>query len=404
MISYKYRAKAADGSAVTGVVEAYDEYEAVASIRQKYPVVESLKPVRSNRRVNIDINEPMWVSDKTLALTANQFYIMLRAGITMSRVIELIAEQTTDKLMKRILTACASDVASGYSLSGSLEKNGKKIPAVFIETVRAGEESGTLENSFRSLEDYYNRSYKTKKKVKSAMTYPILVVIIAIIVIAIVMVVLVPTMTETLQGFGTELPVVTKILIGISNFFASYWYILLIVVGVVGIGLYVYGRTENGKLVYSKIKMNMPVIKNVNRMNAAAQVANTMATLLAAGLPISRILDITSRIVDSKCVGEELNKAVAKVESGHSLYEALRDSVYLPDMLKEMIKVGESSGSLEDTLATMGLYFNEEANAASAAALAMIEPMITIILGLVVGFIVIAIYIPMFQMSAGTRY
>lgn len=401
MNSYKYRAKAEDGSTVRGIIEAYDEYEAVDQIRRNYPVVESIKPLKQGKRVNIDLNEPLWVSDKTLSLTANQFYIMLKAGIQMSRVIELIAEQTPDRLMKRILKACSADVAAGYSLAGSLEKNGKKIPAVFIETVRAGEESGTLEASFLSLEAYYKRAHKTKKKIKSAMTYPILVVIIAVVVIAIVMIKLVPTMTDTLQGFGVDLPLATRILIAISNFFVKAWYILLIVIAALILGIYLYGKSEKGKLIYSKIRIRLPKIGKITRMNAAAQTANTLSALLAAGLPLSKALDITSRVLDCKCVGEELNKAVAKIESGMSLSDSIKDSVYLPDMLKEMIAVGESSGSLEETLATIGQYFNDEAQAASDAALALIEPMITIILGVVVGFIVIAIYIPMFSMSSG---
>lgn len=402
MTTYKYRAKAVDGTTVHGVIDAYDEYEAIDQIRQTYPVVERISPVRKERRINIDINEPLWVNDKTLALTANQFYIMLKAGIPMSRVIELIAEQTPDKLMRRILRACSADVAAGYSLANSLEKNGKKIPAVFIETVRAGEESGTLESSFLTLENYYNRIYKVKKKVKSALTYPIIVIILAVIVIAIVMVVLVPTMTQTLASMpGGELPLVTRILLAISDFFVQGWVYLLIAVGVIGITFYVVGKTEKGKLAYSKIRMKLPVLGKIARFNAAAQTANTLATLLAAGLPVTKAVDIVSRVLDQRCVGEELNKVVPKLESGMSLGEAFSQCKYLPAMLIDMVTVGEASGSLEETLQTIGLYYSEEATAASDHALSLLEPMITIILGVVVGFIVIAIYVPVFSMSAG---
>lgn len=401
MKTFKYRAIAQDGSTVTGVVEAYDEFEAVAEIRRSCAVVEAITPVRNDRRINIDINEPMWVSNKTLALTANQFYIMLKAGLPMSRTVELIADQCEDKLMRRILRACAGDVAAGYSLAGSLEKNGKKIPAVFVETVRAGEDSGTLENSFRSLEVYYTRAHKTRKKIKSALTYPIIVLLLAVVVIAIVMGVLVPRMTETLESLGTELPLITRILISMSRFVASWWYILLIVVGAVGLSIFLFGRSEKGKMVYSRIRLKLPVLGKIARYNVSAQIANTMATLLAAGLPVTRTLEITSRIVDLRCVGKELNEAIVKVENGMSLGEALRDSKYLPAMLIEMITVGENSGTLEETLQTIGLFYTDEATSASDAALAMLEPMITIVLGVVVAFIVIAIYIPIFNMSAG---
>lgn len=401
MQTYKYRAIAQDGTAVNGVVEAYDEFEAVNEIRKTYSVVESIKPVRKGRRVNIDVNEPLWVSNKTLAITANQFYIMLRAGLTMSRTIELIADQCDDKLMRRYLRASAEDVAAGYSLADSLEKNGKKIPAVFIETVRAGEESGTLEHSFQSLEAYYTRANKTKKKVKSALTYPILVLVIAVVVIALIMVVLVPRMTETLTGFGVELPLVTRILIAISNFFKNWWYVILIVIVALVLARYFWGKTEKGKMLFSRLRLKLPVLGKIARYNAAAQVANTLSTLLAAGLPMTRALDIVSRVVDLRCVGKELNECIVDIEGGMSLGEALKNSKYLPAMLVEMINVGETSGTLEETLRTIGNFYSDEATTAADAALALMEPLITIVLGVVVGFIVIAIYVPMFSMSSG---
>ncbi len=398
MQTFKYRAIAQDGSPVDGVIEAYDEFEAVNEIRKSCAVVESIKPVRKQRR-RIDINEPLWVSNKTLAITANQFFIMLKAGLTMTRTIELIADQCNDRLMKRILRACAGDVAAGYSLAGSLEKNGKKIPAVFIETVRAGEESGTLEQSFRSLEIYYSRANKTQKKVKSALTYPTLVLVVAVIVIGIVMVLLVPRMTDTLQSFGQELPLITRMLIAVSNFFKNWWYLVAIVLVAIVLGFYFFGKSEKGKMAYSKIRFKLPVIGKITRFNAAAQVANTLSTLLAAGLPVTRALDIVSRVVDQRCLGKELSEAIVKLEGGVSLGEALKASKYLPAMLIEMITVGESSGMLEETLRTIGLFYSDEATSASDSALALMEPTITIILGVVVGVIVIAIYVPIFSMS-----
>ena len=401
MNTYKYRAIAQDGSKVNGVIEAYDEFEAVNEIRKSYEVVEDIKPVRKERRFNIDLNEPLWVSNKTLALTANQFCIMLKAGLSMTRTIEIVAEQCEDKLMRRILKATAKDVEAGYSLAGSLEKNGKKVPVVFIETVRAGEESGTLEQAFQSLETYFTRAHKSNKKVKSAMTYPIMVLIIAVIVIGIVMVVLVPRMTESLRSMGSDLPLITKILIAISDFFAKWWYLVLGVIAALVLALFLYGRTEKGKMLYSKIRIKLPVLGKITKFNAAAQTANTLATLLAAGIPVTKALDIVSRVVDCRCVGKELNEAIVKLESGMSLVEALKTSQYLPPMLIEMITVGETSGMLEETLRTIGLFYTDEAASASDRALSLLEPTITIILGVVVGFIVIAIYVPIFTMSAG---
>ena len=401
MTTFQYRAQTADGSAVAGVIEAYDEYEAVAKLRRSYSIVEDLVPLKEKARINIDITEPLWVEDKTLSLVASQFAIMLRAGLPMSRVVELIANQTSDRLMKRILLACADDVNAGYSLARSLEKNGQKIPAVFIESVRAGEESGTLEESFENLKAYYERSHRIREKVKSALTYPIIVVILAVIVVAIVMVVLVPVMTDLFANMGTELPLPTRILIGISNFLSRWWPLLLALIAALGIAGFTYGRTHAGRLNYSKIRLRLPVLGRIARMNTAAQVANTMSTLLGAGLPVNRVVDIIARVLDMRSVAEDLDRCVPQLEGGTALGVALEDVPDLPEMLVEMAKVGEESGSLENTMRTIGEFYDEEAMRASDRALAMLEPMITIILGVFVAFIVIAIYIPMFSMYEG---
>ena len=401
MQTFKYRALAADGGVVSGVLEAYDEFEAVEELRRTYAVVEDLIPVKQKKKFNIDINEPLWVEDKTLSLVASQFSIMIKAGLPMSRVVELIANQSSDKLMRRILTACAADVAAGYSLSRSLEKNGKKIPAVFIESVRAGEESGTLEQSFDTLKAYYERAHKIRQKVKSALTYPIIVVILAFIVVGIVMVVLVPTMIQMFENMNTELPWPTRALIAISHFFSNYWALLIAIIAAAAIGLFAYSRTEKGKINLSKLRFKIPIIGRIATMNTAAQVANTISTLLGAGLPITRVIDIVSRVLDQRSVGVDMEKCVPKLETGNALGDVLRDVSNLPDMLVEMARIGEESGSLENTLHTIGEFYSDEAERASDRALRLIEPMITVILGIFVGFIVIAIYVPMFSMYQG---
>ena len=269
MNTYKYRAQASDGKSYTGVVEAYDEYAAIEELRQSYPVIEHLSPVTEKRKIHINFNEPLSISDKTLSLVSSQFAIMLRAGLPMNRVVELVADQTSDRLMKRILKECAEDVAAGYSFARSLEKHSSKVPAVFIETVRAGEESGTLEHSFERLRSYYDRSHKMRAKVRSALTYPVIVVLLSIVTVAIVMVVLVPNMLESFTSLGAELPLPTRILIAISNFFRRFWPLLLVLCGVIGFAIYLFGRTERGKLLYSRIRLRMPMLGKIAKLKYA---------------------------------------------------------------------------------------------------------------------------------------
>lgn len=400
MNTYKYRARPiAGGKSVNGVIEAYSEYEAVAQIKAQSLVVEKITELTEKQGVHVDLNEPLWVSEKVLSLTASQFAIMLRAGLPMSRIVELIAEQTSDKLMKRILTACAADVSAGYSLSQSLEKNGKKIPTTFIETVRAGEASGSLEICFQRLKTYYEKSNRVKRKVKSALTYPAILLILSVVVVGVVMVVLVPKMTQTFEGMGAEMPLPTRILMGMSHFFTHWWPVLIAALAALIIGYKLYRKTPEGALRIGRLSLKIPVIGNIGRMNAASQFANTLCVLLTAGLPITQVIAIIARILDNAAIAKTVDAAVVELESGKRLGAALADNPYLPPMLLEMVSVGEETGELEQTMDVIGSYYDEEAEAASAKAVGMLEPMMTVFLGVLVGFIVIAIYIPMFSME-----
>ena len=401
MTAFKYEARSRDGATVRGVIEAYDEFEAVAKIKEDCGIVLSIKPVPPKTKERLDLNEPLWVSAKTLALTSSQFAILLTAGLPTVRTVEVIAEQTTDKLMRRILREVAKDVAAGYSLAQSFETRGKKLPIAFIETVRAGEESGTLEQSFDKLAKYYDKSHKIHSKVRGAMIYPILLIILAVAVIALVITVTLPVMTGLITGAGGELPLPTRILIGLSDFFSKYWPIVLGVLAALIIGLRLYGKTQPGRLNLARLGLRLPVLGKIARLNSASQFANTMSTLLSAGLPIPRALNVTGKVIGNYAVGQSVSRATVGVEEGKRLGEVLKNNKYLPPLLTEMTAVGEESGALEQTLDTIGAYFDNEVQQASAKALSMLEPAITVVMGVIIGFIVIALYLPMFTMYSG---
>jgi len=400
LLTFKYKARpVSGGKSVNGVIKAYSEYEAVDQIKAQALVVEKITEMTEKEGIHVDLNEPLWVTDKVLSLTASQFAIMLRAGLPMGRIVRLIAEQNSDKLMKKILTACADDVDAGYSLAQSLEKNGKKIPVAFIETVRAGEESGELETCFARLKTYYEKAHKVKSKVRSALTYPAFLLVLAAVVVAIVMIKLVPQMLKAFETMGTALPLSTRILMAISNFFVHYWPVFFGSIALVIILFRLYSKTPGGALRLGRLSVKLPVIGRIAVMNAASQFANTLSVLLSAGLPITRVVTIVARIMDNAAIAKTLDEAVVDLETGRRLGSTLEGNPYLPAMLIEMVNVGEETGSLEDTMDTIGAYYDAEAEAASARALGMLEPMLTVFMGLLVGFIVISIYGPMFTLQ-----
>ncbi len=399
MTSYKYVALSADGAKVNGVVDAVDEYAAVARIKAQYPVVIKIDPVVKSDALAFlskDINKK--VDPKALSVMCSQFAIMLQSGMNIAVCMEMISNQTEDKKLKAMLHASAQDVSQGASVASSFEKNCEGLPVTFIETIRAGELSGTLENSFRTLEDYYSKSYQLAQKVRSAMAYPLFVIVIAIVVLIVIMVKVIPTLTAVFGDLGGELPMMTQVLINVSNFFADWWW--LIVGGLVAlvVGFLLYGRTENGRIRQARTMLKMPVLGKINVLNGAAEFANTMSALLEAGLPVGNALSVTAKVMANYQLALEVKRMVEQVEAGYRLGDCIRQSKYFPQILQEMTAIGEETGELEQTLKVIGAYYTNESDYAVQSAISKLEPTIMVFLAAFAGFIVIAIYMPMFTM------
>lgn len=401
MKAYKYKALSHSGKKLSGVVEAYDEFEAVSKIKESCNVILDIVEVKGGKKERINLNDPLWVSEKVLALVASQFAILLKSGLPTARTVEIIAQQTNDNLMKRILLQVKEDVLAGYSLAQSLDSRGKKIPQAFIETVRAGEVSGTLENSFSKLADYYENSYKLRGKVKGAMRYPIMLIVLSIIVVIVVVNVAVPTISNMISSTGGSMPWPTQFLLDVYNFFKKYGFGIIIGLAVLGIIYAVWGKTEEGKVKRGELALKLPVLGQINTLNAASEFAGNMMTLLSSGLPVTKALSITGKVMSNYVVGKSVAGTVFDIEEGKRLGDVLRDNPYLPPLLTEMTAVGEESGSLEETLRIIGAYFDSEVEEKTTKAISMLEPMMTVFLGVVIGFIVIALYLPMFTMYSG---
>lgn len=402
MVAYKYKGITKGGKTVTGIIEAYDEFDAVDRIKETCNVVLEVKEASTKKNNVLEkLNEPMKLSEKMLSLTASQFAILLKSGLPTSRTVQAISEQSNDKYMKKVLTQVADDVYAGFGLADSLELRGPKIPDTFIEMVRAGEESGTLETSFDKIAKYYEKSARLNGKVKGAMVYPAFLAVLAVIVITIVIRVAVPTIASTISSSGGEIPGITQFLLNIYDFFSKYGIVVIALILAIIMGIKVYQTTENGKLALAKNAFKMPLIGKIVKMSSASQFASTVTTLLSAGLPLSRCLVITGKVMSNYAAGKTVATAAAGIDEGRRLGDVLKGNEYLPELLVEMAAVGEESGALEETLTTIGEYFDAETEQASAKALSALEPAITVVMGIVIGFIVIALYLPMFTMYNG---
>ena len=400
MITYKYSAMTKDGTKVNGVIEAVDKFSAADRIKMNYPVVLSVDEVKQtslDKFLNMDVGGKK-VNPKNLSVMCSQFATILTAGVDIASCMEMIGNQTEDKNLKKMLLGSAKDVSQGNPIADSMQRNLPTLPVTFIETIRAGEMSGTIEDSFATMKGYFERNYQLKQKVKSALSYPIFVIIVAVVVVAIIMIKVVPTLTEVFTDLGGDLPVITKILIGISKFFAKWWPLMLAVIALIFVAFKLYTSTEEGKLGWAKFQLKMPVLGNITAFSGSADFATTMSALLSAGLPVTNALQVTSRVLDNYAYSKETSRLAEKVQTGTELGEAMRKANVFPQTLTEMTAIGEETGELEKTLKTVGDYYSQEASYAMEAAISKLEPTLLVFLAGFAGFIVISIYMPMFTM------
>ena len=402
MPQYKYTAVTKDGKKVSGLIDGFNEMDAAAKIKESYSIVLQLSEVQEQSKaaafLSMDIGGNK-LDDKAFMLMCRQFSVILKAGVPIRRTVELIADKMTDKTLKRILEQVMKDVEGGRTLASSFEeRGGKLLPVTFLETVRAGEEAGSLDTAFDSVSEHYAKQSKMKGKVRGALVYPAFVLVVAVIVVIVLMVKVVPTFTAIFDSYDAELPIPTQILIAMSNFFSHNWMILLGIAAAIALGLKLYGKTEDGRINLAKLQLRLPVLGNIAVLNAASQFANTMAMMMEAGLPMTKAVTITSRVLDNYFISQQVGKITARLEEGYTLGHSMREAACLPEILVDMTAVGEESGELEQTLGMTAEYYDTELEQATAAALAKLEPTVLVFLAGFAGFIVIAIYMAMFGM------
>ena len=379
------------------MISAYDEYEAVSMLRGKCAFITKIEPVKEKKSI---LSRPVQyrIKEKELALMCSQFSIILSSGLSVVRCVEMVAAQSKNKYTRQMLEKVAEDIGAGYSMAQSFENHMPSLPKTFIETVRAGEQTGTLEKCFARLHTYFDKSAKTKAKIVSALTYPAMVIVVAIIVVVIIMVVAVPAFTNAFTDLGTELPAVTRALIAVSNGFLHWWWLLLCIVAAAVVASVVYRRSERGRIATAAFSLRRAPLRQLHTMNAAAQFASSMATMLAAGLPVTRALDVTSQTLSNYVFALGVRQVKQNVERGRSIAESMAEVEYFPKMLSEMVGVGERAGSLEETLTVIGDYYDNEASIATGRLLSVMEPMITIVLAVIVVVLLLSVYLPMFTM------
>lgn len=393
MAQYNYKAMDKNGKAKKGSIEAINLDKAKEKLKSEGLIVQDIKEQGAGKK-----GGGKKVKDKDLAVFCKQFSAVLNAGVTIISALEMMSEQLENKTLKRALQEAQAYVQKGGTLADAFKLNPKVFPPIMINMTAAGEMSGNLEICFDRLTTHFETANALHSKVKGAVTYPIVILIVVVAVVAVLLVGVIPQFSQMFDDLGSELPAATQMLVNLSNFLQHKWYILVIVVAAIVFGLKAFGKTEPGSLMYAKIGIKFPLFGNLTIKSAAATFSRTMATLMASGISLIDAVEQVAKMINNRIIREALLDAKTQIAKGVPLSKPLRDCGIFPPMLPQMTKIGEETGNIEDMMDKVADYYEMEVNDATDALTAAMEPLIIVIMGVVVGGIVMAIYSPMLSM------
>lgn len=393
MAQYNYKAMDKNGKAKKGSIEAINLDKAKEKLKSEGLIVQDIKEQGAGKK-----GGGKKVKDKDLAVFCKQFSAVLKAGVTIISALEMMSEQLENKTLKRALQEAQAYVQKGGTLADAFKLNPKVFPPIMINMTAAGEMSGNLEVCFDRLTTHFETANALHSKVKGAVTYPIVILIVVVAVVAVLLVGVIPQFSQMFDDLGSELPAATQMLVNLSNFLQHKWYILVIIVAAIVFGLKAFGKTEPGSLMYAKIGIKFPLFGNLTIKSAAATFSRTMATLMASGISLIDAVEQVAKMINNRIIREALLDAKTQIAKGVPLSKPLRDCGIFPPMLPQMTKIGEETGNIEDMMDKVADYYEMEVNDATDALTAAMEPLIIVIMGVVVGGIVMAIYSPMLSM------
>jgi type IV pilus assembly protein PilC len=324
--------------------------------------------------------------------------VMIDAGLPLVQCLEILGSQEEDKNFAETILQTRTDVEGGASLADAMKKHPKVFDPLFSNMIAAGEAGGILDTILKRLATYIEKNVKLKGEVKSAMIYPVAVIVIAGVVVAAILWKVIPTFASLFAGLGAQLPLPTRVVIAASDMLVSYGWIGIIILGLLGYALKNYYGTNNGRHMIDALLLKTPILGNILRKVAVARFCRTLSTLLASGVPILDGLDITAKTAGNAIVEDAVMTTRASIERGETISTPLRETNVFPSMVVQMINVGETTGALDAMLGKIADFYEEEVDTAVAGLLTLMEPVMIAFLGVIVGGIVIAMYLPIFDL------
>jgi type IV pilus assembly protein PilC len=397
MATYQYTVRDATGAIRTGTSEAENEEILKRRLQEQGFQVNDVKKT-GNKKAKSAGSGFGRVKLSDLSIFCRQFSTMIDAGVSLVRALDVLGEQTQNPKLKRILKEIQVEVESGQTLSKSMQKYPKVFSNLFVGLIRAGEVGGVLEEALQRLSHFLEKDMELRRKVKAALTYPAIVVVVALLIVLGLCTFIVPKFIELFKDLGVkELPPMTQMLVDFSDFLKSKWYVGLGICVLLWFSIKMFGRTKVGRRVIDRIKLKVPVFGKLGHKICLARFSRTLSTLLVSGVPILQAMETVAGTVGNEIISEAIMNARARIREGDRINEPLEKSKMFPPMVVHMISIGEESGALDQMLSKVAEFYEGEVESSLQSLTSAIEPVMIVFLGVCVGFIVIAMFLPLIQ-------
>lgn len=387
-----------------GTVEAPTVDAAISAVQKRGYTLTSIEEISSKGGLaglfNIKFSFIQSVSNKDIVILSRQIATLFQAQVSPLRIFRLLSAEVANDQLKIVLNQVVEDLQAGSSISRALAAHPKVFSSFYVNLVRSGEESGSLEKSFDYLADYLDRQYEVVSKARNALIYPAFVISIFIGVMGLMLTLVIPNIAAILIDSGQELPIYTKIVIAISSFLVDYIGFILIGLAFGGVGLWRFKQTDVGKRMFDEFLISVPYIGDLQRKLLLTRICDNMATMLSSGISIVQALEVTADVVDNLVYKEIIDATLVEVKGGRSFADAIGEYTEIPGVLSQMAKVGEESGSLSVILTTLANFYRREVNNAVDTLISLIEPAMIVVLGLGVGVLLASVLMPIYNLTS----
>ncbi len=397
---FSYKAVDRKGETRDGTVDAVNVESAIETIESRGYSVVSVNEIAGSQSIfDVEITWFQRVSNKEIVILSRQIATLFEAQVSALRIFRLLGSESDNPKLQRIMSDISNDLQGGSSISRALARHPDVFSSFYISMVRSGEESGTLEQTFMYLADYLDRSYEVAAKARNALIYPAFVISIFVIVMVLMLTLVIPSISQILVDSGQEIPIYTRIIIGISDFLTGY-------IGLIGLGIAIFGgifwqfqTTEAGKRTIDEFKLTIPVVGDLYEKLFLTRICDNISTMLSSGISMVQALEVTSEVVDNRVYKEIIEDTLVNVKAGRSFADSIAEYPEIPSILAQMSKVGEETGKLSEILTTLSTFYRREVNNAVDTLIGLIEPAMIVLLGLGVGVLLASVLIPIYNIT-----